>query len=77
MLRVTPAQQRLEADDPAVGEAHLRLVVQLEFALVQSREQLVLQLAAGDRGIPHAALEHADLARPLLLRALQREVGAR
>ena len=50
VLGVVPAQQRLGADDRAVGDAHHRLVVQLERALLQRRAQRAFPACAARAG---------------------------
>ena len=57
-LGVVPAQQRLDADDGAVGQRHLRLVVDAELVLLERAAQVlagVLPAAPARRGPPRAA----------------------
>jgi hypothetical protein len=71
---VVPSDQRLQPDDPASGKLDLRLVVELELALIESGTELV--------GDPHAlmhppievaAVEAVAIA-PFVLGAVKREI---
>ena len=71
---VVPSNQRLQPDDPASGKLDLRLVVELELALIEGGTELV-----GDPNalmhppIEVAAVEAVAIA-PFVLGAVQRKV---
>ena len=50
MLGIGPAQQRLGADDRAVGDAHDRLVVELQRVVLQRAAQRAFRACAGAAG---------------------------
>jgi len=70
-----PADQGLTAEDPASGQVHPRLVVQLELIALQRPPQLALQLQAfGHEGIDFAR-EELEVVPPGVLGAIHGRVG--
>ena len=74
VLRMLPADQRLEAEDLAV-DLRLRLVVEDELAARDRRAQIVLQRVALPELPVHLGLEEADHVPPVGLGAIERGVG--
>ena len=66
VLRMLPADQRLEAEDLA-GDLGLRLVVEQEFAVADGRAEVVLQREAFPEVPVHLGLEELDTFRPFSL----------
>src|SRR3954469_6179819 len=71
-----PTDERLEADDRAVGEPDDRLVVDLELVPLDGVCEVGLAREPVDRLVLHALHEDRDAAGALVLRAIHREVGA-
>ncbi len=70
-----PAQQAFHAHDLQIGQAHLGLVIKLEFLPLEGRAQLVLRLQpVGGVGVHLLAVE-LELIASLLLGPIHREVG--
>ncbi len=77
MARMLPAEQRLEAPDPAARQLDLRLIVDRQLVGRQSMAKIRLQRTPDSRLQLHAGLAAAMPAAPLLLGAPQRQIGAR
>ena len=75
--RMVPPDQRLETDNPAGRELDLRLVIELELVALQRMPQIAFR---GD-AFPNLPVELGDvkavLVAPLVLGAIEREVGLR
>ena len=73
--RMAPAQQRLDAGDRAVLEAHQRLVVQLELLALERPLQVGAQLQARHDPVVHGGLEQPVAALAVALGDVHRGVG--
>ena len=73
LLRVPPADQRLEPLDPSRGEIHDRLVGGPQLASPDSRPQVSLQAQGAQRRGVHLGLEQHVTPAPLAARGLQRD----
>ena len=72
---VEPADQRLDADDRAIVQAHLRLVVDDQLGTLERAPQLGLQDQALERGGVHVGGIELVAAARVLLGAIERRVG--
>ena len=73
MFRALPAQQGLRAGDAAIG-IHLRLVIQLEFLLLQTAAQRTFQFGTGADGFLHFRIKKAQGIAPGALGLIHGEV---
>src|SRR5690606_2627634 len=74
-VALAPAQQRLDAYQQAVLQAHLRLVDKEQLLLLEGFAQLLQQAYTGMGGLFHGSGEMVDAATLLLLAVLERDVG--
>jgi hypothetical protein len=70
-----PAQQRLEAGDGAVAQLEERLVLELEFVVLERAAQRVVEGEALLRRDVHVLREELVVAAPHVLRVVHRRVG--
>ena len=75
LLRVAPAHQRLDGDDPALVEVDERLVVELELVVVERAAQVLLELEALHHAPAHAAVEQLEARAAAVLGAIHGDVG--
>ena len=75
MLRVAPAQQRLEPADMVAREAVDRLEIEAELAVDERVAQVQLHLAALARCGVERVLEEAIDSAPVMLAAIKGEIG--
>ena len=73
--RAAPAQQRLDAHDPARRHRGLRLVDEAQLVVLHGRPQVPLQLAPGVDHRVEPRLEEGEPAAARLLGAVERQVG--
>lgn len=76
VLRAMPAQQRFEADDAAIGEADLRLVVGANAIIAHDLARVVELTGAGAGFVHHLAVEHVDATAAAFFQFIQRGIGA-
>lgn len=74
-LRVLPAHQRLQADDPAVRQAHDRLIVHRELLALDGTAQFSLQREARHGAGVHTRVEHGPAGLAPILGGIHRHVG--
>ncbi len=74
-IGMLPAQKRLRAHDAAGGHVHLRLIMQLEAALVDRPPEPALEREALDGGCVHRGRVVLIRGAPLLLGVVHRRVG--
>ena len=72
---MTPADQRLGADQAVVGQMQLRLIEQLEFVALGSQRQFRFQRQARLELVPDRILEQHMAAAPGRLGAAQRQMA--
>ena len=72
---VLPAQQRLGPHQAAIGQGHLRLVVQRQFVALQRVAQVVFQQQGAGRMGLHVRFEKAVGVAPLVFGAVHGHVG--
>src|SRR3979411_2059147 len=70
-----PAQQSLEADDPAVGDVFLRLVDEMQLSPGDGIAEVVLQKAAIPHGGAHRSFEESIGPTSFILGAVERGIG--
>src|SRR4030088_3725229 len=70
-----PAQQSLEADDPAVGDVFLRLVDEMQLSPGDGIAEVVLQKAAIPHGGAHRSFEESIDPTSFILGAVERGIG--
>src|SRR5437763_8364294 len=75
-LRMLPAEQRLDSHDAAGIERHHRLIVNSKLIPLQRAAEIGLQAQSANRFLVHPRIEDLVSAAPLLLRAVQGQVGA-
>ena len=71
-----PADERLGAGNGAGPQVHLRLIEQLEFSLIERAVQALFDRLAFDGPRIQARLEELVTVPSLILRLVQRHVGA-
>ena len=76
VLRMPPAQERLETNDLA-AKAPLWLVVEFELVALDGGAKILLQRAAFAQPHVHVGLEEADRAARFVLGAIERRIGIR
>src|SRR5262245_38283094 len=72
---MVPAQQRLEARNPAGLQVQDRLVMDLELAVSDRLAQIELERAARLHSLVHLRLEDMITAAPFALGAVERHIG--
>ena len=76
-LGMIPPHQRLQSDDPSGGKLHLRLVVCLDLAAVERAAQLIRDGHAPLEIAVEIVAVEADAIAPILLGAVERQIGLR
>ena len=74
-LRMSPAQERLDADDLARRQVHDRLVEHDELVALEGPLEVALEREPGERGRVHARLEDLDAVLAVALGHVHRDVG--
>ena len=74
-LLMVPAHQRLDAGDDAVGQRHLRLVIDAERPLGDGDLEVAFELLAVVELLPQLVGEEGAIAAAELLGGIEREIG--